>query len=78
MTVQKVVVTAKNEAELSMRVQDLIDRGWTLEKIAEPTSTEHKHFGYKESKTGFRKNYKTSDVQVKHRASLMRDYQPAN
>lgn len=76
MTIQKTTITAKSMVELNMRVQDLANRGWDLVKVLEPKETEHKHFGFKETKIGFRRKYVGSDVQQKFTAVMKRDYQP--
>lgn len=73
--IQRSQITAKSQMELQMRINELLKRGYSVESVAEPEENEHKHFGYTEKKDGYRRHYQGSDVQLKFRASMVRDYQ---
>lgn len=74
MVIQKVKITAKDEEELQMRIDDLKLRGFELTSTAEPEFVEHRHYSYTEKRDGIRKNYLGADTQHKHRAEMQRDY----
>lgn len=77
MALQRIIVTAKNAAELAMRIEDNELRDYKVIKNLDTKHNEHKHYTYQSNINGTKKRYATSDQSEKHSVVMERDYKPA-
>ncbi|MGH2319363.1 hypothetical protein ACRC6Q_16610 [Planococcus sp. SE5232] len=77
MVVQRIIVTAKNAAELAMRIEDNELRDYKVINVIKTKHNEHKHYTYQPNIRGTKKRYASSDQSEKHSVVMERDYKPA-